>query len=750
MRNAAEVPGPRVPWIGGPGAKRPISDGEAIVRAVLMVVALLNPVTTVITFVAAVVVSRPAVMERLRGWWLTVAGLVLLPVLAAFGAGRVYVSPWREVAVVVKRGGVMLGGRTAGDLAGLVQEQWLRWLVGQVPFAFGLALVICGIVLSRRRRFRPTWRADRPDYSEHLTGSKAVKAHERAKKKAGSPSASTTDSVGGAGSEQSSPLAARLAARVRRSKAAARAGETGTWTDRSALFGIDEEGEPVLWRGSWFLSHIVVTGPTGFGKTTTLMRLLWIALLGLRGARIGVVLIDLKGSKSFARLVRALAKLANRRSAVVSLSGPSAHVNPIRHGSSQEVTSRLMEALGTMKDGGFSEAHHRTNAINWLRVSMAALDQLIERGVARNDGTAWTRTLKDLLRVMDLDELTRIGHQLEGETRASVERAVGRARVDRDFRSSVGGIVGRIEMLAESQAGQLSVEDEKTIDIDTYVREAGVIVFSLDAQIDADSACALSTLVVKDLTRLFAEFDDEEWADRTGGRTLLMLDEFGAIGGETLRACFERSRSGGGCVVLSAQTDAAFTAVSDEFAEAVWDNAGVHILHRQRGSASARAEHIGTEASWQETIQVTEDTDMLGSVAPGTGVGSLRRVEEFIVHPKELRKLKTGQVILVEPEGVHRVAVTQVDDLPVQDEDEEPFSRRTTTPDPAPRSSSFGELFAAPHARSMATTPATADTAPDTVKDEAARQESSHEEGRGEDEQRPTWVETDDGVRLMF
>ncbi|WP_284306026.1 type IV secretory system conjugative DNA transfer family protein [Mobilicoccus caccae] len=678
---------------------------------------------------------------------MTLAGLVLLPLLFGLGAGRIYVSPWREMAAVVARGGLMLrDGGAVRVLGGLVQERWLLWLWGQIPLGIGMALVICGLVLSRRRRFRPTWRVHRPDYSTHLTGTKAAKAHERAKKIAASPPASTTDAAREQDDEQgSSSLVARLAARVRRTQGASRPGEAGTWTDSAALFGIDEAGEPVLWRGSWFLSHVVVTGPTGLGKTTTLLRLLWIALLGLRGARIGVVLIDLKGSKAFARSVKWLAALADRRCAVVSLSGPSAHVNPLRHGSSQEVTSRLMEALATMKDGGFSDPYHRSNGLNWLRMSLQALDQLIERGLARKDGTQWKRTLGDLLLLMEVEELARIRPQLVDPVKAKVGKRVARAAKDRDYRSSVGGMIARIETLAESEAGRLSVEDEHTVDIDTFVREAGVLVFSLDAQVDADSARALSTLVVKDLTRLFAQLDDEEWPDRTGGRTLLMLDEFGAIGGETLRDCFERSRSGGGCTILSAQTDAAFSAVSDEFAESVWDNAGIHILHRQRGSASARAEHIGTEASWQETIQVTEDSDIFGSVAPGTGVGSLRRVEEFIVHPKELRKLGTGQVILVEPEGVHRVAVTKIDDLPGEDSPEAP-SGESNTPDEdapdtseqaAPQAPSFAELFAAPPLQPRVEAPKASTTA-----------QASEEESTGDEDEE--WIETPEGERIVF
>lgn len=661
MSGPAATPGPRIPWIGGVANSHPPSDAEVARRMIKYVLCALNPVAAALCLLTAFVVTRRKVLGHVRSWWLLIVGGAVTLAMLWVGAGHGYTAPWREIAGALT-GSPLPQGATATATA-LAAERWQRWILGQVPLSVSIAIVWAGVVAWQRRRYQAVWREKRAP-QPFMSGRAARRAHKEAE----------AEEV------------------VKRSRARREQDQSPTaWMRQSAPFGIDPEGHPVRWEGAWFRSHIVVTGPTGYGKSTTLLRLVWIALMSFRSAGMALIVLDLKGDRTFARIVSIIARMSKRSAHTVSLFGSTAYINPLAHGTANEVVSRVMESLGTMREGGFSDAFHRTNGILHLKRVVEALDQLIEAGPAVT-GKHWRRRLPDLASLMDVEELEKASLLMHGQQRRQLERHLQRIKVRRTLAESVEGMAGRVRALAETEAGRICGADE-WVDVDELVRRGDVLILSLDAARDAESARAVGTMVIRDLTRLWAELDDEDWPEKTGRRAVLMLDEFSAIGGDTLRDCFERSRGGGGVVITSAQNDAAFSSISDEFAAVVWDNSDVHILHRQRSSAPDRAEHIGTESSWQETMQTAENRDPLGGMTQGTGVGTVRNVQAFIVHPDELKSLQTGQVVLVTPTGVHRVAVT-----PIQVQESEEPDHETTTDTETPPETVFRAFMPQPPA----------------------------------------------------
>lgn len=646
MSQPKPVSRPKVPWGGPDGVQKgPVSDGEAIKRVAVAVLLLTNPTAAVCTAAAGVVLTRKPVLHRVSGWLIALAGLVLFVVLTIAGAGRAYVAPWRELIAHGRetiRAAVDDGNAVVVPLQlwELVRERWFEWAVGQLPIAVAVALICAGAwVAWRRQRYRATWRDDEAEQQQAWkppSRRRLAKAHRRVDEPKKPPTITAQ-----------TPFS-----------------ELVMW------IGATPKGEPAPLRGSQMLSHMVTTGPSGYGKTTTLLRIMqgWLVLWAPK--RLPLILFDFKGDPELRRATAAMAAETNRAQHVVSVTGHSTTTyNPLRHGSSEEVASRLIETLANAEGGGFESPHHRSVGERWLILSVIVLDALVKSGEPRDGRKAsepWHRTLSDLVRLMPPTSMKEQAPRLTGEAADRATQLLSELAADKDLARSILGMTQRVALMNETAAGRVMRHDEGDgLDLLDVIRRGDVVVFSLDSQANAAAARAVGNLAVADLSAIMGRLQEERWAKRTERRVMVMLDEFTGLGGGLLQGFLERARGAGGSLVVSTQTDGGFTAVSPEFAESVWGNSNVWLMHRQTGeSASSRAEDLGTESGWAETLQVTEDTDALGSTTGGSGVGSLRRVERFRVHPNELKSLEPGQVLFVSffPRRTERVQITKTRD----------------------------------------------------------------------------------------
>lgn len=642
MSQQSPVSRPKVPWGGPDGVQRgPATGGEAIKRVTSLALILTNPTAAVMSAAAGVILTRKPLIRRVSGWWVALGGVVLFVLLSLFGAGRAYVAPWREFIAAAKTAATSAadGGdlaNPAAELGTLVQERWQDWAIGQVPIALAVALIVSGVwVAWTRQRYAATWRE----------------------------------------TEQENPWAVRRGRRVRKAHRgvdAATGDEVSSETpfaDLQMPIGSTPKGSPVKLTGAQLLSHMVTTGPSGYGKTTTLTRIMQGWLVAWEPKRLPLVLFDFKGDPDLRRAASAMATATKRECHVISVTGKSTTTyNPLRHGTSEDVASRLIETLSNAEGGGFESPHHRSVGERWLILSVIVLDALVASGENR-DGRAssppWQRTLTDLARLMPPAELQQQAPRLTGEVADRARQLLGELAADKDLARSISGMTQRVALMNETAAGRVMGGADSGLDLLAVAKRGDVVVFSLDSQANSAAARAVGNLAIADLSGIMGKLQEERWAKSTDRRLMVMLDEFTGLGGGLLQGFLERARGAGGSLVVSTQTDGGFTAVSPEFAESVWGNSNVWLMHRQTGeSAAARAEALGTESAWSETLQVTEDTDVLGSTTGGSGVGSLRRVEKFKVHPNELKSLSPGQVLFVSfhPRMTERVQITKTQD----------------------------------------------------------------------------------------
>ena len=395
-------------------------------------------------------------------------------------------------------------------------------------------------------------------------------------------------------------------------------------THRSAIvLGSDGRGRPVSLRDDELSAHGLILGASGAGKTTTLLTIL---TEQIRRGR-PVVALDLKGSPAFARTLGQAAAGAGRPFQVWTLDG-GAHWNPLAHGNATELKDKL---IGTER---FTEPHYMRAAERYVQIALQVL-----AGV--HPGRA--PTLEEVVGLMDPARLMSTLRHVGAPLRARIQDY--RAGLTPDQVSAIRGLQTRLAVLTESHTGAFlnPPADPRAEAVDLREALAGreVVVFSLNSSRYGKLAAQVGTLVVQDLVSASGEL-----VERPGTQPALIgIDEFSALGADHVIALLERGRESGLCVLVATQELADLERAARGLKDQVLGVTALKIVHRQEvpDSAQTVALMAGTEEVWDETRQLAGG--LLGAYE--TGRGTRRLLERPIVHPNEIKTLRTGEAVLI-------------------------------------------------------------------------------------------------------
>jgi type IV secretory pathway TraG/TraD family ATPase VirD4 len=414
---------------------------------------------------------------------------------------------------------------------------------------------------------------------------------------------------------------ALTALRIGRSVARHRAVAAGRSPDEIVL-GTDERGRTIAIGERELAAHGLILGASGAGKTTTLLRIVCEQIE--RGHP--VVAVDMKGSPSFAAALADAAARAGRSFGIWTPDGPAAW-NPLAHGNATELKDKL---IATER---FTEPHYQRAAERYVQNAL----QVIE---ASHPGRP--PTLAEVVKMMDPH---RLAGSVRGLPRARAESVQDYlAALTPDQLSAVRGLQSRLAIITESHTGRHLEPSAAAPEIDVRSALAGaeVVLFSLNSATYGKLAAQLGTLAVQDLVcaagRRLAE------APRVAGQATVAIDEASVLG-ENLISLFARSREAGIGVLAATQEMADFDRVARGLRDQVLGNTAFKVAHRQDVPSSAQtvAQIAGTEEVWKETEQLSGS--MFGRYANGRG--TRQRSEQFVIHPNEIKTLRTGQAVLI-------------------------------------------------------------------------------------------------------
>lgn len=593
-------------------------DEATIRRVLVLVVGVSNP----LVWLSAVLTV--AIGQKRAAWWhVSAAGAVLAVVSALFGGVRGYFAPWREVVAQVKAGGFSTLGEFAAGRVG-------DWVLAQAPFGVGVGVLIGGLIMWRRGRFAAEWRDEEPElHTMSPREARAVNARVERKKKKMGQWANTADV------QRLDDVAVRL--------------------------GVSKPGcEPVDIPLGALRLHSMIFGPSGFGKTTTILEIIKGLTVAPAAApfRIGTIFVTMKPEADITESLRKIAQATGRGFHVITQDGHGATTtyNPLKHGTAQMRANVLVGAEANAAHGGFSEPHYQRLGLRSTLVALEALEAAVAAGLSyRAGGTLhpWRLDVKHVARMMSPASLESVRDSLGGSPVAvRISEWLDETAADSSVTSGAAGMRSRFAAVAEGAAGAVLVDRPGGLDLEQAIVAGDIVVLNLDAAQDLEAAQFIANLAISDFVSTIARLGHAGWhIDPATGQqnrlNFLVVDEFAALGATGLIDAVERSRSHGAAVMLSAQSYTGLGVIGEGFLERVSTSTTVKFIHRSEAEAETLAQLIGTRKGWAETQQTFEDLDALGSQFRASGQGSLREVDKFKIHPNTFRTLAPGEVVAV-------------------------------------------------------------------------------------------------------
>jgi conjugal transfer pilus assembly protein TraD len=435
-------------------------------------------------------------------------------------------------------------------------------------------------------------------------------------------------------------VAAVGALSVLRAAAARRRQADAGRSDSAVMLGTDTAGKPVVLADRQLSTHGLILGASGAGKSTTLLAILTDHIQ--RGRP--VVAIDMKGSPAFARTLEMAAAAAGREFQIWTPDGP-ARWNPLQHGNPTELKDKL---ISTER---FTEPHYQRAAERYVQLALQ-----VQRELEPNRSP----TLAGVVRLLDPSRLAAVVRQLPGDRAAHVEDYL--AGLTPDQLSAVRGLGTRLAIISESHTGAFLQPAPEfpggspghqgvlggqpgTVDLRGALEGRQVVLFSLNSSLYGKLSAQLGTLAIQDLVTASGRRLDHAGDGIQRPQALVGIDEFSALGGDNVIALLARGRESGVSVLLATQELADLDRAGRGLRDQVLGVTAVKIAHRQDVPASAQtiAQMAGTTKIWEPTYRIGRGP--FGRY--DTSGGTRRAVEQFIVHPNEIKSLKTGQAVMI-------------------------------------------------------------------------------------------------------
>lgn len=403
------------------------------------------------------------------------------------------------------------------------------------------------------------------------------------------------------------------------------------------LLGYTFQGYPFELTERNLAYHVEIVTPSGGGKTNLLKNLLSDRIR--RGH--GVFFLDLKGEFDVAAWMYRAAKSVGREGEVrlLSLANRELSVpyNPIKRGSAPEIHSQIMSALT------WTEDYYR-------KISSIALMTLVRGLTEYRDRTGEFFHLGHLYELLDRPGQLRAFNARLSALGAPSARDVEllAERLDRaSERKELSGLIAGLNQLLYSSAGPLMSEDvvRGSYDLKEAIDEGRITYFLMNSLMLKESAAVFGKMILQDLMGFVGNRYAEIERGRPPRPITLIVDEFANFATPEFIDFLDRARGAGIGVVMAHQARADLRKISPEFQERVEANSNTTIVSGIKSSQDAEyyAGMVGTRTTEKETRQVERgflwDND--------TGMKSIREVEEYIVHPNELKRLDQGEAFAI-------------------------------------------------------------------------------------------------------
>ena len=382
--------------------------------------------------------------------------------------------------------------------------------------------------------------------------------------------------------------------------------------------------------------HTQIIGGSGAGKTN----LLKVMLEDRIAKGHAIIFFDFKGEVDLIDWMAGATEHYGRRDdlAMISMSDPktSYAYNPISLGSETEISSQIMNAFT------WSESFYKNSAENALLIILKAF-------CYQRDITHKTFHLGDLYQFLTdpsfrMDMVSAISLLNYPEMfRADLKRICEELSTNK--KENYLSLVTQISKILNSSAGEIvahKIGHDDEFNLQEAMSSGKITYFMMNNLKLKETAAIMGKLILQDLMKTVGNIYD----DRTYKRNpvTLIIDEFASFATPDFGEFIEKARGAGISIVVTYQSRKSLDHIEQSLALKMNENTANKVVFQVQDSEDVEwfCSLLGTKKTTKETHQAEDG--FFGDTK--TGMKSVREVEEYVVHPNEIKKLKLGQALL--------------------------------------------------------------------------------------------------------
>lgn len=369
--------------------------------------------------------------------------------------------------------------------------------------------------------------------------------------------------------------------------------------------------------------HIFIAGTTGSGKTVALSNFIEHGIV----ENYPLLIIDGKGDigeGSILEITRRFCREHKKKLYIVNLSEPekSSKYNPFANASPTACKDMLINLTD------WSEQHYKSNTERFLQRLIILLQQ-----------SNIQLSFQTIISHMSTDSFNALSANLLRQEEINKQEHLFNLEISKTCGKIAESAAARFSTIAESEVGQIF--NEYGIDIYTAIQERAVILFVLNPLLYPELSPLVGRMVLIDAKQAVSKCFNSNLE-----RGFFIFDEVSSYASTALIDLVNKSRSANITCVLATQSlsDLDYS-VDTSFREQVIENCNNYIVLRQNSATNAEtwASVLGT----RESVEVTYQVEQQSRVTSATGLGSAKRVREFLYHPDEIKTLTTGKAFFL-------------------------------------------------------------------------------------------------------
>jgi type IV secretory pathway TraG/TraD family ATPase VirD4 len=382
--------------------------------------------------------------------------------------------------------------------------------------------------------------------------------------------------------------------------------------------------------------HTQIIGGSGAGKTN----LLKVMLEDRMAKGHSIIFFDFKADIELMDWMAGAAEHYQRKDdlMVISMSEPkmSYAYNPIKYGSETEISSQIMNAFT------WSESFYQNKAEGALLIILKAL--CYQRDIGGRDfhlGELY-QFLNDPSYRMDIvSSVSQLNYP--EMFRADLKRVCEELSTNK--KDNYQSLITQISKILNSSAGEIvatKIGNDDEFEFKSAMSSGKIAYLFMNSLKLKDTAAIMGKLMLQDLMKTVGNIYDDRNSVKTP--TTLIIDEFASFATPDFGEFIEKARGAGIGIVVAYQSRKSLDHIEENLALKINENTANKIAFQVQDSEDVEwfCSLLGTRKTQKETYQAEEGIFWDNK----TGQKSVREVEEYVVHPNEIKKLGLGQAFL--------------------------------------------------------------------------------------------------------